>query len=119
MRPIILLIILGIVLFSIRIDLTSGTIPSNQMEEPFNQQIHIEDNEEESLANSLNYQEVIVEPGQTVYGIVQQLHESQSFNVSLHDVLYDFEKLNPEVSAHYLIAGEAYKFPIYVMPSTE
>ncbi|SER69249.1 hypothetical protein [Salipaludibacillus aurantiacus] len=121
MRPIILLVILIIVIVSVRIDLTSGTIPFQQsagMEETGEMNDKYSDppeelEEPEEPSSPLPYQEVIVEPGQTVYGVVQRLHGEELFNIPLHEVLEDFEALNPDISPHHLLAGETYKFPLY------
>ncbi|WP_280768465.1 hypothetical protein [Salipaludibacillus daqingensis] len=116
MRPLVILIIIVIVSVSIRIDLTSGTIPDNFISSSPDQEIMKEPEEEDSehpAMNPLAFQEVMVESGQTVYGITQKLHDSDSFNISVQEVLDDFEKLNPDTPAHELFADEIYKFPIY------
>lgn len=114
MRPIVLLIIFVIVAFCIQVDLTSGTIPISLSENEGIETDEVSSMEEEvQVPLDLPYQMIIVEPGQTVYGIVQELHHQQSFAVPIHEVLEDFELLNPGVSAHQLLAHEQYKFPLY------
>ncbi|WP_416149353.1 hypothetical protein ACM26V_24405 [Salipaludibacillus sp. HK11] len=114
MRPIILLLIIITIAISVRIDLTTGTIPEKSTKEKSLQEELTENNEEMPLTISpLPFQEVMVEPGQTVYGVTQQLHDASNFAIPLGDVLFDFESLNPGISADKLIAGEVYKFPLY------
>lgn len=120
MRPIIILIIIIIVAISIRLDLTTGTIPQynddtiENTEVNSEQEVSIDELEPKSATNtSPVFQEVMVESGQTVYGITQQLHGIDEFNVSIQEVSQDFEALNPNTVAHELMAGEVYKFPIY------
>lgn len=111
MRPIIAILLIIIIAFAVRVDLTAGTIPTNLA------QNNVEQNptsaEENDMIVDMNNQVIIVETGQTVYGIVQELHEGQSFAIPIHEVLEDFEALNPGISAHQLIATEQYKFPLY------
>lgn len=114
MRPIIILLIIVIVSISIRIDLTSGTIPKynnhpENNETTSEQEVPVDISE----LTTPDFQKVMVESGQTVYGITQQLHEAEGFTKSIQEVLEDFEALNPNIAAHELFAGEIYKFPIY------
>lgn len=120
MRPLVLLVLFIIVLVSVRVDLTAGTIPqydmtSGEQAEP-SSTVH---EEPEPPEEALTYQEVVVEPGQTVYSVVQKLHEPEPFTIPLHDVLVHFEQLNPGVSSHNLLAGEVYKFPVYMLQEAE
>ncbi|RKL68708.1 hypothetical protein CR203_01250 [Salipaludibacillus neizhouensis] len=114
MRPIITILLIIIIGFCVRIDLTTGSIPTTLPQtSPENDSVS---NEEESVVPppvAIPNQVIIVEPGQTVYGIVQELHEGQPFAIPIHEVLEDFETLNPEISANQLIANEQYKFPLY------
>ncbi|MDQ0254392.1 hypothetical protein J2S74_001767 [Evansella vedderi] len=124
MRPIIVLAIIMLFSTSAYYDLRVGTIPHSS---PFVAQeeehppipdeidkIEEDDDQIESPGNiSLPYEEVIVEAGQTVYGIVKSLHGENEMTYPPHKVVEDFEALNPNVTAHQIIIGHSYRFPIY------
>ncbi|MCR6096746.1 hypothetical protein HXA31_04900 [Salipaludibacillus agaradhaerens] len=111
MRPLILLCLIIIIGISVRIDLSAGTIPEQQTQSK--QHLNTAESTDHNNENTLFYQEVIVEENQSVYSIVQQLHPSDTFALSVEQVLTDFEVLNPGVVPYQLSAGNAYKFPVY------
>ena len=108
MRPLIVFIIIIIVAVSAYYDLQEGTIPhlNNENSES------IESHNDSAPPQDKNFEEVKVEAGQTVYAIVQEVNEGH-FNKAPHQVIKDFETLNPQVSAHEIIIGHSYRFPIY------
>ncbi|MBU9722459.1 MULTISPECIES: hypothetical protein [Bacillaceae] len=124
MRPLLVFIIIMVFIISAFYDLNVGTIPHSS-------NIHANEKTEETVDStesiqgssetdeqtggqiSLPYQEVIVDSGQTVYGIVKALHEGKNFTVAPHTVVEDFEALNSDIVAHQILVGEVYRFPIY------
>ncbi|MCR6110425.1 hypothetical protein HXA35_08785 [Bacillus sp. A301a_S52] len=111
MRPLILLCLIIIIGISVRIDLSAGTIPEQQIQSQ--QHLNTAENTAHNIENTLFYQEVIVEENQSVYSIVQQLHPRDNFALSVEQVLADFEVLNPGVVPYQLSVGNVYKFPVY------
>ncbi|UCZ54536.1 hypothetical protein LGQ02_07180 [Bacillus shivajii] len=127
MRPILVLTIIIIVIASAYYDLNTGTIPDQSINESPEPELvasqledDIDDSDESDIAEpALAYEEVIVEAGHTVYGIVQALHQDEPFNVQAEQVVNDFEALNPQIEAHRIIVGESYRFPLYSTISDE
>ncbi|MBU9712101.1 hypothetical protein [Evansella tamaricis] len=115
MRPLLVLIIAILVSVSAYYDLRNGTIPQvsshNEIDIEELEQME-ETTDEPSNQVSLPYQEVIVESGHTVYGVVRALHDD-SFSIPPYKVVDDFEALNPQVEAHKILVGEIYRFPLY------
>ncbi|MFA9559362.1 hypothetical protein ACERII_18780 [Evansella sp. AB-rgal1] len=113
MRPILILSFIIFLGISAYYDLTEGTIPQSLQ---YTEDNNVESNGLETGSNeamSIPYQEVIVEAGHTVYGIVQALHEKQGLRFAPPKVVDDFEALNPNVKAHEIIIGHTYRFPLY------
>ncbi len=125
MRPILVLAIIIIFIASAYYDLNIGSIPEQSSD--ITPESDLEVTETDSLDvqadgdPALSYEEIIVEPGHTVYGIVQALHDHEQvpLTVQAEQVVNDFEALNPEVGAHQIIVGEAYRFPIYKSSNNE
>ena len=63
------------------------------------------------IFSTLSYQEVIVEPGYTVLSIVEHLHTGP-ISASIQEVIFDFQELNPGVSAEKIQIGQTYLFPL-------
>ncbi|MDG5788766.1 hypothetical protein QA612_14940 [Evansella sp. AB-P1] len=110
MRPIIGLAIIILLIVSVYYDLSVGTIPQSSASNLTNEIKETDDLQEDKI---VPYQEVIVEAGQTVYGIVQALHADQGISTPPHLVVEDFEALNPNTKAHEIIIGHSYRFPLY------
>ncbi|SDY53260.1 hypothetical protein SAMN05421736_102195 [Evansella caseinilytica] len=120
MRPILIVAITIFLGFSVYYDLNTGTIPHSTESEPGSDTIPTDDRSEQDVSTgdiSFPYQEVIVESGQTVYGIVKVLHDEE-FTVPAYEVIDDFEALNPHVNAHEILIGQTYRFPLYP-PTTD
>ncbi|OLO26972.1 hypothetical protein BTR23_21555 [Alkalihalophilus pseudofirmus] len=107
----VLVIILFIISYSIYYDLTTGTLPkvdssstiTSQEENPSNILV-----EEEAFPA----QEVVVENGYTVLSIVEHLHDGP-IPASIQQIVYDFQELNPGVTADKIQVGKTYLFPLY------
>lgn len=119
MRPLLILVIIVLFIVSAYYDLRVGTIPDNNTVYE-NHELDVNENDEENedleLMESnepIPYIEVVVERGQTVYEIVRFINGENNFTEAPHKVIEDFEKLNPNVSAHDIIIGHTYRFPIY------
>ncbi|ADU29902.1 hypothetical protein [Evansella cellulosilytica] len=131
MRPIVGLIIIAVIAISAYYDWNVGTIPHaasphNGMAEEGSHNTDIdniteEQNEETESSQvgsiSLQFQEVVVGPGQTVYGIVKELNDELIY--APNKVVEDFEALNPSVLSHEIIIGHSYRFPIYSSNTNE
>ncbi|MBM7097066.1 MULTISPECIES: hypothetical protein [Alteribacter] len=109
------LLIFGLVVvlaISVYYDLTEGTLPNTTN--------GYEDTSQENSpvtapppADTLHYQEVIVQSGHTVYTIVKALHQDVLLDADFEKIVTDFEKLNPDVNAHDIRIGSTYRFPVY------
>lgn len=101
-------IIMGIVILglSVYFDLTEGTLTNEST--PTNGQAP----REEAPSPDQPVQEVIVEPGQTVLSIVEQLHEGP-VPVSIEQIAEDFQKLNDGTAPEAIEVDQSYYFPIY------
>lgn len=92
----------ALVLYTMYYDLHTGTLPQSpqasastkQQETPHTPAVKVK-----------------VTPGATVMSIVE--HENPKLSVSIHQVVEDFEKLNPGVRAHDITIGKVYSFPVY------
>lgn len=118
MRPILVLALIILLSASAYYDLKVGTIPNASSFEinETSEATEIEENTEERSGEvSLPYEEILVEAGQTVYGIVKSIHEEHDLRLTRppHIVVEDFEALNPNVQAHQIIIGHTYRFPLY------
>lgn len=92
-------------IYSIYYDLNNGTLPINHVTSA---------NEiEVKKVNKPNFAEISVEAGYTVLSIVEQIHQPDTVNASITQIINDFEMLNPNVNAHEIQIGQAYYFPIY------
>lgn len=123
MRPLLVLVIIILFIASAYYDLQVGTIPYNnpvddkhENEEGDRNEINNETSDQETEVREIPYVEVIVEAGQTVYEIVRKMNEENGFVESPHKVIADFEALNPNISAHEIIIGHTYRFPLYPSP---
>lgn len=96
-----------LLLYSIYFDLKVGTLPSSAktIEKPF-----IEETSKQETTQP--YQDIAVNPGETVLTIIERLHDGQ-LPVSIEKVVVDFETLNPDTSAHAIQANTTYHFPVY------
>ena len=115
MRPILVIVIILLFIMSTFYDLNIGTIPDRNNDGAIETPADVEETEPSQSQGelSLSYQEIIVESGHTVYGIVKALHEEDGFVIPPHMVVEDFEALNPKVEAHKILIGQAYRFPVY------
>ncbi|WP_054710934.1 hypothetical protein [Bacillus sp. JCM 19041] len=111
MKRIVYLIIVVIVILGIYHDLSGGTL-SDDPTVPTRSTTNTSQPKEIPEPKSPMYQEVIIEPGQTVLSIVEHLHEGQ-INESIDTIINDFTKLNEEVNPNALQVGQMYRFPLY------
>ncbi|WP_247747496.1 hypothetical protein [Alkalihalobacillus sp. BA299] len=106
-----LILIVIIACYSLYYDLTTGTLPkvndSSTTKAPQENQVNIAIEEE-----ALPAQEVVVENGYTVLSIVEHLHEGP-VPASIQQIIYDFQELNPGVTADKIQVGKTYLFPLY------
>ncbi|MCB7159607.1 LysM peptidoglycan-binding domain-containing protein [Bacillus subtilis] len=86
------------ILFILFYDLKIGTIPI--------QDLPVYEASAKTAVQEPAYKTVKVKPGDTVMSIVGSAG-------SPDDIVKDFEALNPNVKAHAIQAGTAYKFPVY------
>lgn len=103
MRFVITTIVIFLVAFAIKVDLTEGTVPL----------ANIEVNEEEKCDENydLTFVSVLTMEGDTVQGL---LSTYSSFDgVSYPERLAHFYQLNPHLKKQQLVAGEYVKLPVY------
>ncbi|WP_236035086.1 hypothetical protein [Alkalihalobacterium elongatum] len=111
-HSIIFIIILFIVGYSIYYDLSTGTLPKadkSSIEETTGDHYSNVTIEEEEHFPA---QEVVVQNGYTVLSIVEHLHEGP-VPASIQQIVYDFQELNPGVTADNIQVGKTYLFPLY------
>ncbi|SDC32400.1 hypothetical protein [Shouchella lonarensis] len=58
------------------------------------------------------YQEVIIQPGQTILSVVERLHD-QPVSVPIEKIVDDFHQLNGMKQTETLQIGQTYRFPLY------
>lgn len=102
--------ILLIVLYSMYYDLTIGTLPSHTT--TTQQTVKQKETVNEVVQRNEPFQAVIVEPGQTVLSIVEQLHEGP-IRASISEIIFDFKHLNNGIEPENIQIGQSYFFPIY------
>lgn len=118
---------LFLILFIIYYDLTAGSLPTITAEKTESTQAVDEiTNNETTVTNTTPnpkpdspkeiYQEYTVSPGETVLSIVEKIHLYR-IPVSIEQIVYDFENLNPDVQANFIKQGFTYKFPLYPSPN--
>ncbi|KMK75984.1 hypothetical protein AB990_12105 [Alkalihalobacillus pseudalcaliphilus] len=118
MKKLLFIILTFITLTSIYYDLSVGTLPAksnSSVEAAEKSELAHNANEpkkEHESPSTLSYQEVIVEPGYTVLSIVEHLHTGP-ISASIQEVIFDFQELNPGVSAEKIQIGQTYLFPLY------
>lgn len=111
MKRIVYLIIGVIVILGIYHDLSGETL-SDESTVPTRSMTNTSMPKEIQQPESPMYQEVIIEPGQTVLSIVEHLHEGQ-IDESIDTIISDFTKLNEEINPNALQVGQMYRFPLY------
>ena len=93
--------------FTIYHDLTIGSLPIKPKEasqKQTNQAIE---------TKKISYINWIVQPGDTVLSIHEHLSDGTHSNISIEQIITDFETLNPSTHASDIKIGHTYKFPIY------
>ncbi|WP_035186157.1 LysM peptidoglycan-binding domain-containing protein [Alteribacter aurantiacus] len=98
---------------SVYYDLTEGTLPDTSLSQGQVARDESVDVQVQTQPATLEYQEVIVQSGHTVYTIVKALHQDALLESNFEKIVTDFERLNPNVSAHEIRVGQTYRFPIY------
>lgn len=106
LKKICVFLLLVLTIYSVYYDLNIGTLPTT------NASTTIELQSEEDV-ESVPFVEVTVEAGYTVLSIVEQLHYPEKIEVSIQQIINDFEYLNTNVSAHEIQMGRSYLFPLY------
>ncbi|WP_297989256.1 FimV family protein [Anoxybacillus sp.] len=81
-------------------DVTKGTIHTIHAEKTVKQ------------TNELPYREVTVQRGDTLLSIAERDTDGK-LPVSIHQLIADFQTLNPHVNAHSLQVGKTYRIPYY------
>lgn len=106
-------IVLIIVILGIHHDLTGGTFAEEKESStpPTPLAVHVEEDQGEDEP-SLPYQEVIIEPGQTVLSVVEHLHGRQ-VDRPIESIIADFRELNEQMEPNALQVGQRYRFPLY------
>lgn len=95
-----------IVLYSVYYDLKIGTIPA------ITHASEVKTPHEKTAKPSEPYQLKVVQPGDTVLTVVEQLENGQ-LSVSIEKVINDFQKLNNGIKPEEIQIGQEYKFPVY------
>ncbi|PLT34690.1 LysM peptidoglycan-binding domain-containing protein [Bacillus sp. V5-8f] len=93
--------------FIVYFDLTTGTLPSTAI-------LTVEktiDYPQHSAKTFMPYKEITIEPGDTLLSIVER--EEGSLEVSIENVIADFQKLNNGLKPEDMLIGEKYKIPLY------
>lgn len=104
MKRLIGLLITVIVIYSIYFDLSHGTLPTVENEQPTMAK--------PVTSESAHYFEKEIKPGDTVLSIIEkQLQESVPVPIS--EVVSDFKKLNDGVAPQEIQPGKTYRFPNY------
>ncbi|GIN10625.1 hypothetical protein J26TS2_04920 [Shouchella clausii] len=113
MKRILFGIVLIIVILGIHHDLTGGTFAEEKESRtpPTPLTVQVEEDQGENEP-SLPYQEVIIEPGQTVLSVVEHLHGHQ-VDRPIESIIADFRELNEQMEPNALQVGERYRFPLY------
>ncbi|WP_437182670.1 hypothetical protein [Shouchella shacheensis] len=96
-------------------DLTTGTLaqePHTEETSVANEERNEELNDSPALREGLSYQEVIIQPGQTVLSVVEHLHSSQ-IEASIDTIIEDFRTLNNGLEPNEIQIGQTYLFPQY------
>ncbi|MGP4080856.1 hypothetical protein ACTWQL_13130 [Pseudalkalibacillus sp. R45] len=92
--------------YSAYFDLKVGTLPTSAKNE-------IEVQVANSIpADEVAYKEIQVQPGETVLTILERIHNG-SIPVSIEKAVSEFERLNPDTSAHSIHANKTYRFPFF------
>ncbi|MFP7334123.1 hypothetical protein SFC23_12270 [Shouchella clausii] len=104
-------IVLVIVILGIHHDLTGGTFAEEKGTPPAPLAVQVEEVQGEDEP-SLPYQEVIIEPGQTVLSVVEHLHGRQ-VDRPIESIIADFRELNEQMEPNALQVGGRYRFPLY------
>ncbi len=106
MKKFVALVVAIIVLYSVYYDLKIGTIPS------VTHASEVKTPSKNTTKPTTPYEKKIVQPGDTVLTIVEQLQKG-SLSVSMDKVITDFQKLNNGIKPEEIQIGQEYKFPIY------
>ncbi|GAE24746.1 hypothetical protein JCM9140_698 [Halalkalibacter wakoensis JCM 9140] len=108
--------IILVILYSTYYDLTIGTLPNglSDVTSPSQDEEMNDDNDlQEVMVEEFEpFQEITVEPGNTVLSIVEHLHEGP-LSASIQQIVYDFQELNDGTKPEEIKIGETYLFPIY------
>ncbi|WP_243386309.1 hypothetical protein [Bacillus kexueae] len=111
MKRLFIVIFSLLALYIVYYDLKVGTLPSFQEQNATfvtkEEQLEVFD-----VDQSISFQLITVNKGDTVLSIVERINE-QSEDISIETIIADFEQLNPSTKAHNILIGEAYKFPLY------
>ncbi|ARK29366.1 hypothetical protein [Halalkalibacter krulwichiae] len=110
------ILIILVILYSTYYDLTIGTLPNGLTEAA---ETNIDEMTTESLSDESEnlvqfepFQEVTIEPGQTVLSIVEHLHEGP-ISASIQEIVFDFQELNDGLKPEDIQIGKTYLFPVY------
>jgi hypothetical protein len=107
MKMIFGLIAAGLVMYSVYIDLTVGTLPKT-----FTQRAEAQTQVVPKESDGKGYFSEKVEPGDTVISIVERQLD-KALPVSIQDLISDFRELNQGKSPENIQIGSTYKFPDY------
>jgi len=107
LKKFVALVVAIIVLYSVYYDLKIGTIPATTHAS------EVKTPQETTTAKStVPFQQKVVEPGDTVLTVVEQL-EKGPISVPINKVIHDFQKLNNGIKPEEIQIGQEYKFPVY------
>src|SRR5690606_16840567 len=94
-----------ITMYAIYYDLTAGTLPTSSAPQSIalNNPVHIEDP---------TYEIIKILPGDTVISVREKIQQGH-IQVSVDQLVRDFEKMNKRIKQEQNQIGKSYKFPTY------
>ncbi|MBD3107637.1 hypothetical protein IEO70_04595 [Bacillus sp. AGMB 02131] len=100
MKKIFALLLVGLIIYSVYFDLTTGTLPAASVPATA-----------EEAKPELPYNEIEVKPGDTLLSIIER--EEGSLPKPIDKIILDFQKLNDGQSPHEMQIEKTYKIPDY------
>ncbi|NGP43545.1 hypothetical protein G4V62_00650 [Bacillaceae bacterium SIJ1] len=117
MKQFIILVLSFAIIYAIVYDIRSGTIPTvpavsgDVAQQNSQYSKFVTDTQTVPAGVQPTFTVIEVAPGDTVLGIIEQLHENH-LPVPIEQITEDFLSLN-ELEASEIRAGQAYRFPLY------
>ncbi|SDH49040.1 hypothetical protein SAMN05192534_10682 [Alteribacillus persepolensis] len=118
MKKLLLFLLFLLICASLYYDMTEGTLTPSSVNNDSSSNIEVPTETSAPASNALEGKEkteVIVEPGQTVLSIVEQLHDGP-VPASIADISTDFQQLNNGIAPEDIQVDESYYFPVYNTP---